>query len=66
MPAALKPAALETPPFDRKLAEYEYAEVAEAAADFGFENGWTQALESSDPALALLGENMTKGHGAVR
>lgn len=58
--------ALETPPFDRKLTESEYAEVAEAAADFGFENGWTQALESSDPALALLGENMPKGHGAVR
>ncbi len=58
--------ALETPPFDRKLTEAEYAEVAEAAADFGFENGWTQALEAADPTLALLGENMPTGHGAVR
>ena len=55
----------ETPPFDRSVTEDEYAEVAEAAADFGFVNGWIQDMESSDPTLALLGENMTSGHGPV-
>ena len=53
------------PPFDRKVTREEYDEVAEAAADFGFENGWTQGMESSDPSLALLGENMSPGHGSV-
>ena len=58
--------ALETPPFDRGVTEEEYETVAEAAADFGFENGWIQGYEASDPKLALLGENMTSDHGAVR
>ena len=57
--------ALETPPFDRKVTEDEYASVTEAAADFGFVNGWTQGLDAADPSLALLGENMPKGHGRV-
>ena len=57
--------ALSRPPFDRQVAEDEYDEVAEAAADFGFENGWVQGRESSDPSLALLGENMAPGHGSV-
>ena len=58
--------ALETPPFNRKVTEAEYAEVTEAAADFGFENGWIQGLEAADPKLALLGENMSANHGTVR
>ena len=57
--------ALETPPFNRKVTEAEYESVTEAAADFGFENGWIQGHEAADPALALLGENMTSGHGTV-
>lgn len=57
--------ALETPPFNRKVTEEEYESVTEAAADFGFENGWVQGYEAADPALALLGENMPEGHGAV-
>ena len=57
--------ALETPPLDRSVTQAEYESVTEAAADFGFENGWIQDLASSDPALALLGENMGAGHGTV-
>ena len=57
--------ALDTPPFDRKVTEEEYESVTEAAADFGFENGWIQGYEAADPALALLGENMSGGHGTV-
>ena len=57
--------ALETPPFNRKVTKEEYESVTEAAADFGFENGWIQGFEAADPALALLGENMTEGHGTV-
>ena len=57
--------ALETPPFDRGVTEEEYGDVVEAAADFGFENGWTQGFGAADPKLALLGENMTPGHGPV-
>jgi len=57
--------ALETPPFDRGVTEEEYATVTEAAADFGFENGWIQGFEASDPKLALLGENMSPDHGVV-
>ena len=58
--------ALETPPFDRGVTEEEYAEVTEAAADFGFENGWIQGFGAADPKLALLGENMGSDHGVVR
>jgi len=57
--------ALETPPYDRGVTEEEYETVTEAAADFGFENGWIQGFEASDPKLALLGENMGPDHGAV-
>ena len=57
--------ALTTPPFDRKVTEAEYESVTEAAADFGFENGWIQGYEAADPALVLLGENMSAGHGCV-
>ena len=57
--------ALETPPFDRKVTQDEYASVTEAAADFGFVNGWIQSPESADPSLALLGENMPQGHSSV-
>ena len=57
--------AMHRPPFDRKVSREEYEEVAQAAADFGFENGWVQGMESADPALALLGENMKAGHGEV-
>ena len=58
--------ALETPPFDRGVTEEEYASVTEAAADFGFVNGWIQGFGAADPKLALLGENMSAAHGAVR
>ena len=58
--------ALETPPFDRGVTEEEYASVTEAAADFGFENGWIQGFGAADPKLALLGENMPSDHGVVR
>lgn len=58
--------ALKTPPFDRPVTEEEYESVMEAAADFGFENGWIQGYEASDPKLALLGENMGADHGVVR
>ena len=57
---------LETPPFDRSVTEEEYESVTEAAADFGFENGWIQGYEASDPKLALLGENMSADHGVVK
>ena len=58
--------ALETPPFNRGVTEEEYASVTEAAADFGFENGWIQGFGAADPKLALLGENMPAAHGVVR
>ena len=57
--------ALETPPFNRSVTEDEYESVTEAAADFGFENGWIQGYGASDPKLALLGENMSADHGTV-
>ena len=57
--------ALETPPFNRGVTEEEYGSVVEAAADFGFENGWTQGFDAADPKLALLGENMSPDHGTV-
>ena len=58
--------ALETPPFDRSVTEEEYESVTEAAADFGFANGWIQGYAASDPKLALLGENMSADHGVVK
>ena len=58
--------ALETPPFNHGVTEEEYASVTEAAADFGFENGWIQGFGAADPKLALLGENMGADHGVVR
>lgn len=58
--------AVQTPPFDRQVTHDEYDSVVEAAADFGFENGWIQDFAASDPKLALLGENMPADHGAVR
>ena len=57
--------ALEHPPLDRPVTEDEYESVTEAAADFGFANGWIQGYEASDPNSALLGENMKPDHGAV-
>jgi len=57
--------ALETPPLDRSVTKEEYESVVEAASDFGFANGWIQGYESSDPELALLGENMGADHGRV-
>jgi putative pyruvate formate lyase activating enzyme len=57
--------ARERPPLNRGVTEEEYAAVAEAAADLGFENGWVQDFAAADPRLALLGENMTAEHGAV-
>lgn len=58
--------ALETPPFNRTVTEEEYESVTEAAADFGFENGWIQGFGAADPKLAFLGENMGADHGTVR
>lgn len=57
--------AKETPPLDRSVTKEEYESVVEAADDFGFENGWIQGYEASDPRLALLGENMPAAHGRV-
>ena len=57
---------LETPPFDRPVTKDEYESVVEAASDFGFENGWIQGYEASDPKLALLDENIPHGHGSVQ
>ena len=57
--------ALETPPFDRTVTHEEYESVTEAAADFGFENGWIQDCAAADPKLALFGENMSARHGSV-
>ena len=54
-----------TPPFDRGVMEDEYESVVEAAADFGFENGWTQDFRAADPKLAFLGENMSAAHGTI-
>ena len=51
--------------YSRTVTEEEYESVTEAAADFGFENGWIQDYAAADPKLALLGENMSEGHGAV-
>ena len=53
------------PPFDRGVEEDEYESVTEAAADFGFVNGWTQDFGAADPKLAFLGENMGADHGVV-
>ena len=58
--------ALDRAPFDRSITQAEYESVTEAAADFGFENGWIQDRAASDPELALLGENMSADHGVVR
>ena len=49
-------------PWNATVSEEEYAEVAEAAADFGFENGWVQDFESNRPS-DLLGERMSPGAG---
>jgi len=57
--------ALRTPPFDRVVTEEEYESVAEAAADFGFGNGWVQGFDSRDTSSDLVGENMTAGEGTV-
>jgi putative pyruvate formate lyase activating enzyme len=57
--------AKDKPPFDRKVLESEYDKVVSAAADLGFENGWTQGFESSSEVLDYLGENMTPGHGEI-
>ena len=57
--------AKEVPPFDRGVTEEEYESVTEAAADFGFANGWTQGFGAADPGLAFLGENMSAAHGSV-
>ena len=57
--------ALSLPPLDRPVTREEYESVTEAAADFGFEHGWIQGYEASDPKLALLGENMSPDHGTV-
>lgn len=58
--------ALEIPPFNRGVFEEEYESVVEAAADFGFENGWTQGFGAADPSIALLGQNMNENHGTVK
>ena len=57
--------AKEKSPWNRGVTEDEYSLVTEAAADFGFENGWIQGFESRNPGAALLGENMAPGEGAV-
>ena len=54
--------AKEIAPWNATVTEEEYATVAEAAADFGFENGWVQDFESNRPS-GLLGENMSPGDG---
>jgi putative pyruvate formate lyase activating enzyme len=53
------------PPFDRGVTKEEYESVTEAAADFGFCNGWTQGFGAADPKLAFLGENMCAEHGTI-
>lgn len=53
------------PPFDRVVTEEEYARVADAAADLGFENGWIQGFDSRDDQSDLVGENMSPGEGTV-
>ena len=58
--------AKEMPPLDRTGTRDEYESVMAAAEDFGFANGWIQDYSSADPALALLGENMSAAHGTVR
>lgn len=57
---------LETPPFNRTLAEDEYNEVVEISEVLGFENGWIQGFASQDPSSDLVGENMPPGEGSVR
>ena len=54
------------PPLDRTVTKEEYESVTEAAADFGFENGWIQDYAAADPKLAFLGENMSSDHGTVK
>ena len=39
--------------------------MTEAAADFGFVNGWIQDFGAADPKLAFLGENMPAAHGTI-
>ena len=57
--------ASDTPPFDRVVTEEEYASVTEAAADFGFDHGWIQGIESRDASSDLVGENMAPGDGVI-
>ncbi len=53
-----------TPGWDRTLTADEYAQVTEAVAELGFENGWVQELELPAPG-DLLGCAMPAGAGAV-
>ena len=57
--------ALSRPPFDRSVTKDEYEDVVEAAADFGFANGWIQDFAAADPSAALHGANMKSAHGTV-
>ena len=57
--------ATEIPPYNRVVTEEEYAEVTEAAADFGFDRGWIQGFGSRDASSDLVGENMSPGEGTV-
>src|SRR5574344_178428 len=56
--------ALDEAPWNRGVTEEEYSTVTEAAADFGFDNGWIQDFESAKPS-DLLGEAMSAGAGTV-
>lgn len=40
--------ASEFPEIDRKIHGYEYDDAAEAAAEFGIENGWFQEMQATD------------------
>jgi putative pyruvate formate lyase activating enzyme len=52
--------ALETPGWNRKLKEDEYARVVDCAESLGFENGWIQEFDTPAPE-ELLGCNMQPG-----
>lgn len=56
--------ARQRPGWDRRVNAIEYGRVTAAVEKLGFENGWVQAYEASEPD-DLLGCEMPAGEGAV-
>jgi putative pyruvate formate lyase activating enzyme len=56
--------ALDQKGWNKRIQQDEYEKLTEAAADLGFENGWSQEFNGEVPA-DLLGQEMPSGEGAV-